>query len=127
MDIDIRANCGNSPKNEFLKELNIAFARAAVDQVMDVVTDDFELKMVGSQLIKGKAALKAMFQQQQEIVMEAISLHNIITHGKEGAVNGEFTMSDGKRYAFADFYQFENVKAKKVSKITSYLIEIFQD
>jgi hypothetical protein len=124
MDINIKANCGNSPKNEFLKELNIAFARSEVDQVMHSVTDDIELNMVGSQLIKGKEALKAMFKQQQEVVIESISLQSIITHGKEGAVNGEFTMSDGKHYAFADFYQFETAKAKKVCKITSYLIEI---
>ena len=49
--------------------------------------------------------------------------HNIITHGKEAAVNGEMLMKDGNVFGFSDFYEFSSAKGSNVKSIVSYLIE----
>ena len=35
-EINIKADCGNSPRKQFLKELNIAFAKGNPDFIIDV-------------------------------------------------------------------------------------------
>lgn len=38
--INVTEDCGNSPKNLLLKELNIAFARGDIASLTDLVTAD---------------------------------------------------------------------------------------
>ncbi|WP_179353501.1 hypothetical protein [Winogradskyella vidalii] len=48
----------------------------------------------------------------------------ILSHGKEGAVNGWIKMENGKQYAFSDFYVFQSAKGEKIKAITSYGIKL---
>ena len=45
--ITLREDCGNSPKNEFVQKLTVAFATGDADSVAERVSDDVRWNIVG--------------------------------------------------------------------------------
>lgn len=117
-------NCGNSPKMEFLKEFNIAFATGKVDFITQCVTDDIIWNIIGKKKIEGKEKFTEELEKMKSEKVAELMIDQIMSHGKEGAANGILKMQNGKKYAFSDFYKFKGAKAGKIKSITSYLIEI---
>lgn len=117
-------NCGNSPKMEFLRQFNIAFAEGNVGFLTDNVAQDIVLDIIGDKKIEGNEAFKEELEKMQSTKVTELILNQILSHGKEGAVNGLMTMENGNQYAFSDFYVFQSTKGEKVKAITSYCIEV---
>jgi len=117
-------NCGNSPKMEFLKLFNIAFAKGDVAFLNENVTDDIVWNMIGDKKLEGIKAFTEELEKMQSVKASELILNQIISHGKEGAVNGVMTMENGKQYAFSDFYLFQSAKGEKLKEITSYCIKL---
>lgn len=117
-------NCGNSPKMEFLKQFNIAFAQGNIAFLIENVTHDIAWNIIGDKKIEGIEAFKEELEKMQSAKATELILNQILSHGKEGAVNGLMTMENGNRYAFSDFYIFQSTKGEKVKAITSYCIEV---
>ena len=117
-------NCGNSPKMAFLKDFNIAFAKNDIPFLLKSVTDDIVWNMIGKQKITGKENFGIALEQMKDFKAKELVIEQILSHGKEGAANGIFKMTDGKNYAFSDFYLFKSAKGNQIKQITSYLIEV---
>ncbi|OWW23366.1 DNA-binding protein [Zobellia sp. OII3] len=117
-------NCGNSPKMEFIKQLNIAFAEGNVAFLTENVTDDIVWNIIGDQKIEGIEAFTAELEKMQAVKASELKLDQILSHGKEGAANGWMTMENGKQYGFSDFYVFQSAKGEKIKSITSYCLEV---
>lgn len=122
--ITVSTDCGNSPKQEFLKAINIAFAKGKVDFLAENVTDEIVWHIVGDRTIEGKENFKEELETMKNESASELILKQILTHGKEGAANGIIKAHNGKSYAFSDFYEFNNAKSSKIKSITSYVIEI---
>jgi len=109
---------------QFLEKFNKAFARSDIDFILDNVTKTIRWTVVGDQTVEGKEAFeKTLNEMAQETLME-VTIHNIITHGKSAAVNGEMKTPDGNIYAFCDIYKLSGFKNPKISEMTSYAIEL---
>lgn len=121
--IIIGTDCGNSPKREFLKELNIAFVKSNTGFLTECVTDDIIWDIIGHRKINGKEEFFDELEIMKNEEVAELVLNNIITHGKDGAANGIIKMGNGKVYAFSDFYKFNSAKGNKIKSITSYVIE----
>lgn len=122
--IKVKTDCGHSPKREFLKDFNMAFGKGKAKFLIENVTEDIFWNIIGDRTIEGKVAYaKAINEMKNKEVSEFV-IEKIVTHGKEGAVNGKVKMKDGKEYAFSDFYEFKNTKSTNLKTITSYVIEI---
>ncbi|MEJ4088944.1 nuclear transport factor 2 family protein [Galbibacter sp. BG1] len=117
-------NCGNSPKMEFLKQYNIAFAEGNVAFLTKNVTDDIVWNVIGDKKIEGKENFVKELEEMQAVKASELKLDQILSHGKEGAANGWMTMVNGKKYAFSDFYVFQSAKGEKIKSITSYCMEV---
>jgi len=117
-------NCGNSPKMEFLKQLNIAFAEGNVAFLIENVTDDIVWNIIADKKIKGIEAFTGELKKMQNLKAKELRIDQILSHGKEGAANGLITLENGNQYAFSDFYIFQGAKGEKIKAITSYCIEI---
>ena len=117
-------NCGNSPKMEFLKEFNIAFAKGNIKFLIENVTEDVVWEMVGDKTIEGKNEYSKTITKMKDEKVSEFVIEKIVTHGKVGAVNGIVRMKNGKNYAFSDFYEFKNTKSTDLRTITSYVIKI---
>ena len=117
-------NCGNSPKMEFLKQFNIAFAKGNVAFLTERVTDDIVWNIIGDKKIEGKENFTAALEKMKNNIADELILDQVLSHGKEGAANGTMKMQDGKKYAFSDFYVFEGAKGTKIKSITSYVMSV---
>ncbi len=117
-------NCGSSPKMEFLKEFNIAFAKGNVEFITESVTDEIVWDIIGDRRIEGKEKFREELEKMKSKKTTELIIDQILSHGKEGATNGIMKMQNGKKYAFSDFYKFKGAKGSKIKSITSYVIEI---
>jgi len=117
-------NCGNSPKMEFLKQFNIAFAEGNVEFLTKGVTDDIVWNVIGDKKIEGIKAFTAELEKMQTVKTSELRIDQILSHGKEGAANGMMIMENGTQYAFSDFYVFQSAKGEKIKAITSYCIKL---
>ncbi|MGG6230459.1 nuclear transport factor 2 family protein [Tenacibaculum sp. SDUM215027] len=117
-------NCGNSPKMTLLKEFNIAFANGNMEFLTENVTDDIVWSIVGDRKIEGKKEFIEELKKIKEKEVTELTLKQILSHGKEGAVNGTIKMQNGKKHAFSNFYFFKGAKGAKIKLITSYIIEV---
>ncbi len=122
--IIVSSDCGNAPKREFLKQINIAFAKGNSDFLTDSVTNEIVWNIVGDRKIEGKEKFTEEIEKMRTEKASELILDRILTHGKEGAVSGIIKMAKGKKYAFSDFYEFSGAKGAKVKSITSFVIEI---
>lgn len=114
------------PQNKILlEELNKAFARNDTEFITEKVTDNITWNIVGDQTIEGKEAfIQALKNMAAEEPME-LTIHHIITHGKEASVDGIMKKSDqNTAYAFCDVYTFSGFKNPKISEMTSYVVEV---
>lgn len=109
---------------EFLRQFNIAFAEGNVGFLTDNVAQDIVWDIIGDKKIEGNEAFKEELEKMQSTKVTELILNQILSHGKEGAVNGLMTMENGNQYAFSDFYVFQSTKGEKVKAITSYCIEV---
>jgi hypothetical protein len=125
MKITIKPDCGNAPKKEFIKELNIAFARNDIPYLLESVTEEIVWKMVGDKIIVGKDKFEIALTEMENAKSSELVLNRILTHGKEGAASGVIKMEDGKTYEFADFYEFSGTKGTKIKSIISYIVQSF--
>ncbi|WP_240905173.1 nuclear transport factor 2 family protein [Flagellimonas oceani] len=107
---------------EFLKEFNIAFAKGNTAFLIASVTDDVVWDIIGDKKIEGKQSFVGQLEKMKTDKTSELILHQILSHGKEGAANGILTMENGKKYAFSDFYLFKGAKGTKIKSITSYVI-----
>lgn len=119
-----KTTCGNAPKKRFLLEFNKAFAEAAIDFMINSVSDNFEWVLVGDKSIQGKENFKAALETMKAYPSKEMILMNIITHGREAAVQGELLLNDGSRYSFADIYTFKNAKGTEISRLVSHVIKL---
>ncbi|MCY4539511.1 MAG: nuclear transport factor 2 family protein [Chloroflexi bacterium] len=127
LKITINADCGNAPKKLLLRDLNIAFARADVEGILDKFSDDIRWQIIGGADLRGKAAARAALEAMKNAVATALLVHSIITHGREGAVNGVITMERGGSVAYCDVCQFASAAGKKIKSMKSYAVEIIME
>jgi len=121
--INVKADCGNSPKMAFLKELNIAFAELNRKFLMESVSDEIIWDIVGDKKIEGKENFAKELEKIKTKRTAELTLLQILSHGKEGAANGLIKIEDGEKYAFSNFYKFIGAKGAKIKSITTYLIK----
>lgn len=117
------ADCGNSPKGTFLRDFNIAFAKGNADFIIESVTDDILWVMHGDKTVEGIEAFTKEINMMKEYKADELKLNSIITHGREGAVNGEIKMG-GKVYVFCDIYTFKSSSGNAIKSMQSYVIEV---
>jgi hypothetical protein len=59
-------DCGNPPKNIFVQELTIAFAKGDSNFILGNITDDIRWKMVGDKVIQGKSGFTEALEQMKK-------------------------------------------------------------
>lgn len=120
----VAEDCGNSPKNIFLKDMTAAFAKGDSKYILAHVTDDIQWDILGYGSIQGKDEFANTLKQMKDVKVKSVSIHHIATHGKSGFVNGTTQLDDGKMSTFCDVYEFSNAKGSAVKQIKSYVIAL---
>ena len=121
--INIQADCGNSPRKEFLKDLNVAFAKGNADCIVAHASDDIIWTIYGDKKIEGKEAFSKEVHMMKQYTADEMTLHSVITHGREAAANGEMRMGD-HTYVFCDVYSFTSTTSTVLKEMKSYVIKL---
>ncbi len=124
MKLICNPDCGNSPKREMVKQLTQYFAAYDIDKAMQFMATDVVWTLVGDVPIKGKDGFGSALKEMSTNKTKELTIHGVVTHGKEAAVHGELLMEDGNRFGFSDFYEFTSTKSSTVKSIRSYVIPI---
>lgn len=112
-------------KNQkLLEDLNKAFARNDSEFIIEHVTNTIRWEIVGDKTVEGKEAFADTLKEMEADEPMKLTIHHIITHGKEASVNGEMETADGEVYAFCDVYKFSGFKNPKITELTSYAIQV---
>lgn len=123
--IIIGENCGNSPRQNLLKEFNIAFVEHNMDFILSCVSDEIIWDIVGDKKISGISDFKNELNNMNETTTLELKIEKIITHGKIAAVEGIMTIQNGETYKFCDTYIFEGFsKTAKIKSLTSFVIQV---
>lgn len=122
--INVQPDCGNSPKRQFIRDFNIAFAEGNVDDILARVTDDIVWDIVGGNCIEGLAAFTDALNRMNSDEVATVSIDHIITHGKEAAASGLIELLDGTQVAFSDVYQFSSAKGDRIRMIKAFNIPV---
>lgn len=120
-NIDI--DCSNSPKKEFIKAFNIAYAKGDADFIIEHVSDEILWTIHGDKKIEGKKAFSEVIHKMKVHVADELTLHSIITNNDEGSVNGEIKIGN-TTYAFCDVYSFDNSTHNRIKKMNSYVVKL---
>ncbi len=112
-------------KEQFLRDLNQAFANNDMDYVTRFVTDNIQWTMVGEDTIRGKTNLvKALKEMRDDDILFALQIDNIIIHQNKAVVEGSMISRGGETYAFCDIYTFANNEKLIIKGMTSYVITV---
>jgi hypothetical protein len=122
MKVTFPEDCGNSPKNLFVKDFSIALASGDLEHIQERISDDIHWILPGEGECKGKTEFLHRLKQERNTMVSEMEIFHAFTHGKAGAVDGLKRIAEGYLYAFCDVYEFSSVKGEKISRITTYLL-----
>jgi len=115
--ITIHADCGGAPKTQLLRDLNIAFAKADVEGILEFFRDDIRWRIMGEADLRGKEAVRAAMEAMQAMVASELIIHSFIIQGRAAAVNGLIRTEGGGSVAFCDICQFESADGNKIQSV----------
>ena len=122
LTVNVQADCGNAPRKLLLRDISIAFAERDVATLLEHAHKDITWNRVGTNITEGKAAFEEALSSLTLPDARELTLHHILTHGKEGAVSGTVIFSDGSQRDFCDVYVFSSTTSKLVKVLQSYVI-----
>src|SRR5690606_40122979 len=98
--VECAEDCGNSPKKQLLKELTIAFANKYIDFCMECMSDNIVWDMIGDKKIQGISEFEEALRVMDNSDIQELKIHNIITHGNVGSVNGTLIFNNQQQIYF---------------------------
>jgi hypothetical protein len=123
--ISVHEDCGNAPKKLFLRDFIVAVVKNNSTFTAANTTDDIHWHLVGGQSADGKPDVLAQLKKMRSDHVVELTVHTIVTHGYNGAANGEVKLKDGTRVAFCDVYQFRaSTNNAPIKAITTYQVPL---
>lgn len=117
-------DCGNSPKNKFIEDMEIAIVEKDTKFLWKAISPDIHWHIIGEKSVQGASqfldTLATIFEVSD---VAEIAINHVISHGKAGAVSGFRKHINGKTYEFCTVYVFSNAKATSIKEIKHYAIE----
>lgn len=122
--ITFDTKCGNSPRQELIRNFNQAFADGDVEKILSFMDDDVEWHFLGLTKLKGKKGVEEIISEPGYFNTENIHLEAIITHGDMATAHGEYTDNTNETFYYCDIYEFAGFKKESLIKqITTFIIK----
>jgi hypothetical protein len=125
MKVILDDDCGNSPKNLFLKKFTVALLNCEMKYIVKNTTDGIIWEKVGANTLNRKDNFIRELSNHKNKKPTLLQIDSIISHGKSGSVNGIMKFKEKHRLAFCNVYKFQGYADNiKVKKIISYIINL---
>jgi hypothetical protein len=122
--ITLSGQCGNSPKNELIERLTVALAIGDEEVLMRSCTDDLRWRVVGGTALQGREQIATMLRTAADRPPRALSISQVLSHGRSGAVSGSIVTPSGITREFCHVFEFSGAKGTQVRSTTTYIIDV---
>jgi len=122
--INVLTDCGNSPKNTFIRDFNIAFAAGDLAKLSAMVSDDVTWEIIGDNIYSGKHTFIAAVEKMKCQELLEFTLDTAVSHGTTASASGSMVIKNGIQFLFSDVYEFSSVKGDQIKVIKSYVISV---
>jgi hypothetical protein len=119
--IDVKPDCGNAPRKQFLKDLNIAFINGDEEFLKNNIPEGIELILAGQKTVSGKNNFLTEINSYKNWKAKKLVIETIITHGPDASVSGQIITEDNSLYLFSDIYRFTSAGGAKIGSITRFI------
>lgn len=119
LEVFAQKDCGNSSKKLLLKNFYIVFVEKRIDELFLFLSEDIIWNTPKGSFL-GHDQIHELISDAINQPVQKLFLDQIITHGKDAAVRGKFTLGEKTKY-FSDFYEFQSAGSKKIKTINSYI------
>lgn len=117
-----------NPTEKFLRDVNKAFSEGDSQFLLNHITDDFCWVIVGEKTVGGRTEFSEALEEMQGMPPMNIDIQNVILADEsaivEGIVVGRNRNDQKKYFGFCDIYRLSEEKDPRISKITSYVIDV---
>lgn len=117
-----------NPTEKFLRDVNKAFSEGDSQFLLNHITDDFSWVIVGEKTVGGRTEFSEALEEMQGMPPMKIDIQNVVLADKsaivEGIVVGRNKNDQKKYFGFCDIYRLSAEKDLRISKITSYVIDV---
>lgn len=118
-------DCGNSPKSVTVVDLYKHLFKFNLKRSSTLVAEDVVFTIHGHGDYRGMEGLRQMIDDMKTSIPKKVAITNVISHGTFVAAQGEITMNDDSKMAFAEIFEFTgNGKGAKIKKVDSYVVEV---
>ena len=121
--INIKPDCGNSPRKVFLKDLYTSFAYGNFEILYNNVEENLNWIVAGQSALKGKENYIKEIARHKLWKAKEITVDTIITHGAEASVSGTIKATDNLKYVFCDIYKFKGAGGTTITSIMTFLVQ----
>lgn len=108
MKITKCADCGNSPKNDFVQSFCIALMKADIGFVSRSVAENIVWVIGNKQPLIGMTPFLDAINQLKRKKKLALKIQHVMSHGKVGAANGTLRLQSGDEINFCHVFEFTN-------------------
>lgn len=120
------SGCGNAPRHEVIRTFVLSLFQAGgtpEESLRSLLSPDVSWDIVGESTSTG---IDAVFERADKIAtVDEIRISSILTHGREGGVDGEFHTVDGVQTGFCHVLRFASTaKTAKIRTVRTYMIRI---
>lgn len=124
MNIIRSEDCGNSPKNALLAEIEIALASKELAYLHAHIEPSLKWSMPGSgQGIGLESLFEALEARSDGQRLTELEITSAFSHGKMGAVYGLRKYSDRKIYEFCSLYELKSAGSSSIKDLKIFLAE----
>jgi len=121
--VDVPDSCGNAPRKAIVRDFSIALYGKQMHELAGILRDDVRWHIIGSHTLTGTKQVQDWVTEEPAAVK--LTIHSIITHGWECALDGEIERTDGAVAAFCHVISFSGAaKTAKIKKIRSYTVGV---
>jgi hypothetical protein len=122
-ELKLSADCGNSPKNQFVEQLAVALLLGDRATLEASLSENLLYERAGDETSLGKAELLAGKHLPADETLASLEIEHVLSHGRVGAVNAIARFASGRTWSFCCVCEFLNNKATSIKSIKIYLIE----
>jgi len=122
-NIQIKTDCGNSPRKIFLAKLNTAFAKGDTSILAEILPSDITLEIIGLTKVQGKENVMFELLKGPFWKTKILRIDTIITHGRDASVNGQIVLQDDSMYSFCDIYSFKGASGTIIKDLVRFIIK----
>lgn len=116
-------NCDNAPKRRYIRNFIIAWLMGSQKKIIENAILELQSTLVGKESFSNTDQLVEEVDKRKWNI-SSLKIHQILSHGKEGAASGRIALSNGKFINFAAFFRFESHRKEAlINTWQCYIIE----